>query len=69
MNVQDQNHAPSTPVPSSVEPAVPGQAPTPRGMATAHDPLDGIHDLPVEEQIARYRTAYERLSTELHAES
>ena len=46
--------------------AAPGA--TPGSVRTLHEPLEGIHDLPVREQIARYRLLHDELAKRLTRE-
>lgn len=43
--------------------------PTPATVRAVHEPLDGIHDLPVEQQISRYRALHDELARELASEA
>lgn len=57
--------APAHPTPHAPRPA---PAPSPATVRATLQPLDGIHDLPVEEQIARYRALHDDLATQLATE-
>lgn len=61
MSEQPAPHASPTPTPRPI--------PTPAGVRATVEPLEGIHDLPVEEQIARYRALHDDLATQLATEA
>ncbi len=49
-------------------PAATTPAPSPASVRAAHEPLEGIHDLPVAQQIERYRTLHDDLAARLATE-
>lgn len=56
---------PAAPSPGAVRSPA---APNPAAIRANHEPLEGIHDLPIAEQIRRFRTLHDELASQLASE-